>query len=289
MEECVSGFYQYVVSYQVIVLGKCSTTGGRAPGTTDCWGSLLEKQLCMKGPGSPGWHQPEHEPATWPGTKEGICPSGLYEECCQQLEGADLAHLFSTGQVTTGFLSLVLSFPAQKRHGHVGKSLWRAMKGIKGLVYLMEGKTARAVTIEPGEWGRLRENNFRNMWRGSASRVEPGSFQWEPSDRTRGKEHKEKRKIYSLDSNHFYTVRVTEHWHRLPRMVVEFPSLKILISHLHMVLGNWLQVVLLEQQVDQNSRSCLQSRPFCDCDLVRQCKVAGQIKKHTLIKNIVRP
>lgn len=54
VEECVSGFYQYVVSYQVIVLGKCSTTGGRAPGTTDCWGSLLEKQLCMKGPGSPG-------------------------------------------------------------------------------------------------------------------------------------------------------------------------------------------------------------------------------------------
>lgn len=70
---------------------------------------------------------------------------------------------FCSALVTAGFLSLVLSFPAQKRHGHVGKSLWRAMKGIKGLVYLMEGKTARAVTIEPGEWGRLRENNFRNM------------------------------------------------------------------------------------------------------------------------------
>lgn len=32
-------------------------------------------------------------------------------------------------------------------------------------------------------------------------------------------------------------------------MVVEFPSLKILISHLDMVMGNWVQVVLLEQQV----------------------------------------
>ncbi|KAK4810930.1 hypothetical protein QYF61_013338 [Mycteria americana] len=46
----------------------------------------------------------------------------------------------------------------------------------------------------------------------------------------------------------FFTVRVTKHWNRLPREVVEFPSLEIFKSHLEMVLGNQLQVTLLEQE-----------------------------------------
>jgi len=43
-----------------------------------------------------------------------------------------------------------------------------------------------------------------------------------------------------------YTVRVSEHWHRLPREVVESPPLEILKSCLDVVLGNLLQVALLE-------------------------------------------
>jgi len=58
------------------------------------------------------------------------------------------------------------------------------------------------------------------------------------SDRTIGNGHKPK---------HFFTVGVTEHWHRMPRQAVESPSLEIFRGHLDVVLGNRLNVVLPEQ------------------------------------------
>ena len=38
----------------------------------------------------------------------------------------------------------------------------------------------------------------------------------------------------------FFTVRVTEHWHRLPREVVESPSMKIFKTHLDAYLCDLL-------------------------------------------------
>ncbi|KFV83016.1 hypothetical protein N308_15261, partial [Struthio camelus australis] len=53
--------------------------------------------------------------------------------------------------------------------------------------------------------------------------------------------HKLKHRKFHLDiRKNFLTVRVTEHWNRLPREVVESPSLEIFKRYLHRVLDQLL-------------------------------------------------
>ncbi|KFV79096.1 hypothetical protein N308_13263, partial [Struthio camelus australis] len=53
--------------------------------------------------------------------------------------------------------------------------------------------------------------------------------------------HKLKHRKFCLNMRkNFLTVRVTERWNRLPREVVEAPSLEIFKTHLDVILGNML-------------------------------------------------
>ncbi|KFV78590.1 hypothetical protein N308_02099, partial [Struthio camelus australis] len=53
--------------------------------------------------------------------------------------------------------------------------------------------------------------------------------------------HKVKHRKFRLNlRKNFFTVRVPEHWNRLPRGVVESPSLEIFKTRLDAILGNML-------------------------------------------------
>jgi len=66
-------------------------------------------------------------------------------------------------------------------------------------------------------------------------------FSMMPSDRKRGKECKLKHRKFRLNMRkNFFTLRVTEPWNRLPREVVESPSLEIFKTHLDKVLYSLL-------------------------------------------------
>ncbi|GAB0205548.1 hypothetical protein GRJ2_003020400 [Grus japonensis] len=112
----------------------------------------------------------------------------------------------------------------------------RATKMMKAGEHLCYEERLREVGLFSLEKRRLRGDltNVYKYLKGRCKEDTASLFSVVSRDRTRGNGHK-----LNIEKD-FVTVKVTKHWHRLPREVVESPSLEIFKSCLATVLGNWL-------------------------------------------------